>query len=659
MEDSESNISIPIGEKKKKKEKACPPTVLPPEALKLFPLRDDLYFAVAFGSKKKGDNTVWPRTERSIQFILKHLNRHGFGFLFDLDLDMMQLEYFFDQSWKTLRTVSDNNDKRCWYPSTNDVPNEEILDNWDDKLISTYYEERLYKVPAGRKARLLNCKPVSELPLTSELLTENVVRPIAQTDEMMSEHVVPSVGVSEDIVVFDISTDDADTYDLSRVATTNGTSVVPISTTQVTTAGTVSKGELKPIIFPHLQNGSTVDKHFRIKSKMKGVGEDSAVLCDVKTYVDFLEISLCMHAYLHYSADLPPDIRGDTVLFKEGMKEFIRLFTKYYYRGDASVDTDTCKIHCFLHLLMNTSKYGDPMQYESGKGERGLKEWAKGVSRTAQKTGLDIFIYQTVMRVADRLLISKVADIAAREVELNSLPLTTEIDNDSTSKRPLKKRKQPHFRYYPRVRKLFSVTVKGTETERKPGPKTISPNVINAFLKFEKESPVVEIWCELELLPDKNNQKKQFLRAHGGLDKFGSFYDWVSAEFEVSTNGEVTRQAAPAKLLAFYIDSDGDECCIVHAAAFSTGNETKMGNTRLVSNHIREFQGSGWPRICKIKLSDVLYPVYVIERRKDDSPVPPRCGSPAERDEYVVSVISPRREWATKFYLWCKEVHST
>jgi hypothetical protein len=40
-----------------------------------------------------------------------------------------------------------------------------------------------------------------------------------------------------------------------------------------------------------------------------------------------------------------------------------------FYRGDSSVDTDTCKVHCFMHLLFNTLEFGDPMQYKSGKGE--------------------------------------------------------------------------------------------------------------------------------------------------------------------------------------------------------------------------------------------------------------------------------------------------
>jgi hypothetical protein len=133
----------------------------------------------------------------------------------------------------------------------------------------------------------------------------------------------------------------------------------------------------------------------------------------VKRYVAFIELALCLHAYLHYSKDLPLEIRAEPEVFDRGIREFLRLFNAYVYRGDDSVDTDTCKIHCHLHILQNIIMFGDPMQYDAAKGERGLKDWAKLISQTAQKCGIDIFLFQTIHRVSTHQLMQ-----SAQQLEL-------------------------------------------------------------------------------------------------------------------------------------------------------------------------------------------------------------------------------------------------
>ena len=141
-----------------------------------------------------------------------------------------------------------------------------------------------------------------------------------------------------------------------------------------------------PITFTHLhcEEHNLVEKHGQVKPVVKGLRNTTAILCGLPDYVEFLELLLCIHAYLHSFADLPDDLRSDIMVFDRGLREFIRLFRQFIYRGDSSVDTsDTCKAHCFMHLLFNTMEFGDPMEQDAGKGEQGLKQWAKAVSVTA------------------------------------------------------------------------------------------------------------------------------------------------------------------------------------------------------------------------------------------------------------------------------------
>ena len=72
------------------------------------------------------------------------------------------------------------------------------------------------------------------------------------------------------------------------------------------------------------------------------------------------------------------------------------------------VDCETPKIHAYLHLPADITQFGHPMNWDAGKGERGLKDWAKMVSSTAQQQTLSEFTYQTAMRISDCALLLRV-----------------------------------------------------------------------------------------------------------------------------------------------------------------------------------------------------------------------------------------------------------
>jgi hypothetical protein len=50
------------------------------------------------------------------------------------------------------------------------------------------------------------------------------------------------------------------------------------------------------------------------------------------------------------------------------------------------------------------------MQYSTAMGERGLKVWAKGMSQTALKQGIEKFTYSTSSRVGKRMLLETIAN---------------------------------------------------------------------------------------------------------------------------------------------------------------------------------------------------------------------------------------------------------
>ncbi len=171
---------------------------------------------------------------------------------------------------------------------------------------------------------------------------------------------------------------------------------------------------------------------------------------------------------------------------------------------------------------------------------------------------------------------------------------------------------------------------------------------------------IVCIWCEIKLPRTRESAQPQLLRAHPNLDKFGSYFDWMDAKFNVDgdypldSDKESEREdeiyVAPAKLLTFYVDGAGDDCAIVHSVEWLDGTETALGNTRLILNYFLEFQSSGWPAIRKIKVDNIYRPLYVIERKRGKHPVPPKTTGRDRQKQYVVSVVKSRNTWAEMIY---------
>jgi hypothetical protein len=88
------------------------------------------------------------------------------------------------------------------------------------------------------------------------------------------------------------------------------------------------------------------------------------------------------------------------------IRKMMELFMKWFYRGDNSVDTKTCKFHSHIHTVSNRLEYGSLLQYDTGKGERHLKH-TKGLAATAQKRGQEVFTEQTCDRILDHFVLRR------------------------------------------------------------------------------------------------------------------------------------------------------------------------------------------------------------------------------------------------------------
>jgi len=172
----------------------------------------------------------------------------------------------------------------------------------------------------------------------------------------------------------------------------------------------------------------------------------------------------------------------------------VQYFDTIVYHGNDAVDSDTCKIHTQLHNAQIHKFLGNMMQYNMAMCERGLKVWAKRVSKTAPKQGRDKFTLTTFARVGERMLLNAIADLLASQQQQedgNKMPLASSS-----------KRKVPHFRYQ-RVGTsniLMSIDQKGKEQLPDMETGAIQSQILEGIHDLEKDKQsFFDLWCEAKL----------------------------------------------------------------------------------------------------------------------------------------------------------------
>jgi hypothetical protein len=570
--------------------------------LELFPLRRNY----TFGRDRNGDSNKqdFPRTKKSCRVLFKHLKKHSLGFVLDLELDEVQMEYLLVVLWKAFGDLDYSEQfypRGCLHNLT--VPVSQISRTPTKRKMESYYRQHLHGTETLRK---------SKRGETIELSREEMEK---QTHQ--------------------------DENDDTKKPATNQSG--PVTTT---------------LTFPCLVKSRVVRKHGRIKPYTKGNGSTSAVLCEVKTYVEFIELALCLHAYLHYSKNLPLETRCQPEVFDRGIRKFLGLYNEYVYRGDDTIDSDTCKIHCHLHILQNILMFGDPMQYDAAKGERGLKDWAKHMSKTAQKCGIDTFLFQTMNRVSTYQLMERAQQVElwrkCREQKSNQGSDETVVEESHV--RMTMNRKLPHFRFNTETEVLHSVERKGKEivaTEEKTG--IVDKRILSKIREDHRDLVCIDIWGEIYHTSPATDGG-QLLRAHPALDRHGEMFDWVAVTFETTDPDGVV---GPAKILAFYKDGEGVDRAVVHATCSTTRRETKAGNTMLIQNSRLEFNRQGFPALRTIRVNQIDGGILVFEHVNFKGPLPPNINYTEDRSKYVVSCFDNRENWAHLFYEWACSLPET
>ena len=158
-------------------------------------------------------------------------------------------------------------------------------------------------------------------------------------------------------------------------------------------------------------------KHHYDKPTVKGSGDTSCILTDVKGFRKVLELALLFYGVVHEFHELDSSFHEDLPSIRKQLDTLMGTIFDRVYRGDNGIDMLTCKCHAHFHLTADIEYYGAPMNYDAGKGERNLKFWAKEISQTARKCGQAVFIEQCSRRVSDHMVLQHLHDTMLAEAE--------------------------------------------------------------------------------------------------------------------------------------------------------------------------------------------------------------------------------------------------
>jgi hypothetical protein len=352
---------------------------------------------------------------------------------------------------------------------------------------------------------------------------------------------------------------------------------------------------------------SKMEKHGYKKPKVIGNGDTTCILTDVKGFRDVLHSVLSFYGLVHEFHELDPQFHEDLPNLKVSLDNLLSGIFSRIYRGDNSVDVQTCKCHAHFHLTWTIEYFGAPMGFDAAKGERNLKFWAKEISQTARKCGQAIFIAQTSQRVADHLVLQRMNSVMLAHVKLKTACSPVQGGGEDLPTWGYT-RKKHHM--------LYNMGDNDAEMVEYNKTKAVDPFVhltqsICTVLK-DTHGPTgnVRIWKEIKLDFGKD-QGHNFVRAFFHFDSYGKFFDWVQVKLELGEDGYT-----PAKVLLLYRTEGDEDRALVWMALQATATELRQETNISARWKMDLIAATGLPNIVSISTDDITRSILVHEHWK-------------------------------------------
>ena len=371
----------------------------------------------------------------------------------------------------------------------------------------------------------------------------------------------------------------------------------------------------------HLKFKSSVGK----RGKKEKNGNTSAVLAhEMRALNMFMEYALCFHAFCKYSTTLPASLRQNFSNIEEGGRILTKYFERMFYRGDNSIDSRTTKTHVHRRLGQNFKDLLNLMHGCSELGEKLLKTEAKGVAKTAQQRGEEIFHSQTCKRIDDRIVL----DMFRQHIDPVH-PSQSSHSSDAFSRR------MPHFLFdRNEPTRVWSLDRKGKRSIPDASTGDVTQAVKDYLILTEPDIKIFEIYNEAIL------QDGTWIRAFPIYRKEQPWYDFANIQWESGM--------FPAKCICFYrkpsLDGDQHLMALVHVVdEKSQGKVPGFLDSPLMSHYYMKYL-RGQPVLHSIPLASINSGLLCVSHIHSSMLF--------DRNNKGVMVVRPRNEWAYVWLAW-------
>jgi len=378
-----------------------------------------------------------------------------------------------------------------------------------------------------------------------------------------------------------------------------------------------------------------IKKHFLDKPKSVGLGDTSAILTNVKGFREVLESALIYHSLVHEFHHLDANQQKHLEDLQAKLNDLLNNLYDRIYRGDNGVDVGTCKCHAHFHLTSTIKAFGDPLGCDAGLGERNLKRWAKGVSKTARKCGQAMFMGQTASRVTERLVLAR-GRLLIEETTGGSK------NAPSGSNLPIGSwkytRKSPHVLYDLQTgTALLNQCKVHTENDLSV---LITDQMKGVLKDNHGHAGTIRIWKEIKIVLD-DGLGEHHVRAFHDFDIHGSFFDWVHVH-----ENENPDKYCPAKVLLLYQTEHGEDFALVWKARPPTDSERRH-ETNITARWKMWLMPNGIPKVESISTNDIESCVSVTAHWQSQSGN--QCHPVDDTSTFVIDESYERYAWALNF----------
>jgi hypothetical protein len=233
--------------------------------------------------------------------------------------------------------------------------------------------------------------------------------------------------------------------------------------------------------------------------------------CNTDQLKVLVEMLLSFHATYKYGRSIHNEPN-----FAKNVRLMMRYITRWVKRGSDTKNWSISKFHELLHIVKDCDEFGSQSNVDAGKGEHGLKTWAKLPAKTVRPRQLEQFYHDLATRIYENRLLELASDtlLPIHKRTSTCLPVPQEVstnqvgDTDETKTRI-------ELNQVVTVLKVTGTTILGVEFE----------NTIRAINDIVFP---VTIYQEAHFF----TPEKRIVRSCPQYRSSGPWRDWVYVQYE-------------------------------------------------------------------------------------------------------------------------------